>query len=122
MNCKVRILFQSEDGIRDSSVTGVQTCALPISGWRGLRIAPGELRLHPIEIALLDQDRDGNMDHRRWIMLPAIARAAHAVRPLSGRIASVGQDLVDRPDTKGRAAAGAGAMEIRRASWRGRGG
>src|SRR6185369_17858733 len=29
--------FQAEDGIRDSSVTGVQTCALPISegaGWR----------------------------------------------------------------------------------------
>src|SRR4030066_2097600 len=24
--------FQAEDGIRDSSVTGVQTCALPISG------------------------------------------------------------------------------------------
>src|SRR5215213_2889714 len=29
--------FQAEDGIRDWSVTGVQTCALPISGW--LRIA-----------------------------------------------------------------------------------
>src|SRR5260370_42288883 len=28
--------FQAEDGIRDSSVTGVQTCALPIS------FAPGE--------------------------------------------------------------------------------
>src|SRR5207237_7296965 len=37
--------FQADDGIRDSSVTGVQTCALPISprrssiftltGWRG---------------------------------------------------------------------------------------
>src|SRR5260370_37877736 len=26
--------FQAEDGIRDSSVTGVQTCALPISSWR----------------------------------------------------------------------------------------
>src|SRR5207237_5541881 len=27
--------FQAEDGIRDSSVTGVQTCALPISAsWR----------------------------------------------------------------------------------------
>src|SRR5260370_41903016 len=26
--------FQAEDGIRDSSVTGVQTCALPISGTR----------------------------------------------------------------------------------------
>src|SRR5207237_3206737 len=24
------VLFQAEDGIRDSSVTGVQTCALPI--------------------------------------------------------------------------------------------
>src|SRR5207237_3349979 len=27
--------FQAEDGIRDSSVTGVQTCALPISRRRG---------------------------------------------------------------------------------------
>src|SRR5260370_6643713 len=26
--------FQAEDGIRDSSVTGVQTCALPISNRR----------------------------------------------------------------------------------------
>src|SRR5207237_5064156 len=26
--------FQAEDGIRDSSVTGVQTCALPIYGSR----------------------------------------------------------------------------------------
>src|SRR6185369_16717178 len=29
--------FQAEDGIRDSSVTGVQTCALPIS------VGPGKL-------------------------------------------------------------------------------
>src|SRR5207237_7882939 len=28
--------FQAEDGIRDSSVTGVQTCALPISDEYGL--------------------------------------------------------------------------------------
>src|SRR5260370_8024226 len=28
--------FQAEDGIRDSSVTGVQTCALPISSRRRL--------------------------------------------------------------------------------------
>src|SRR6266699_4565381 len=26
--------FQAEDGIRDADVTGVQTCALPISRWR----------------------------------------------------------------------------------------
>src|SRR5687768_18030733 len=27
--------FQAEDGIRDVAVTGVQTCALPISGYPG---------------------------------------------------------------------------------------
>src|SRR5207237_4620563 len=31
--------FQAEDGIRDSSVTGVQTCALPICA-RGASLAP----------------------------------------------------------------------------------
>src|SRR5438093_10583287 len=31
--------FQAEDGIRDWSVTGVQTCALPISIWRALRLS-----------------------------------------------------------------------------------
>src|SRR6185369_17500237 len=30
----VFFFFQAEDGIRDSSVTGVQTCALPISAAR----------------------------------------------------------------------------------------
>src|SRR5467141_4841022 len=28
--CLIFFFFQAEDGIRDSSVTGVQTCALPI--------------------------------------------------------------------------------------------
>src|SRR5207237_5645934 len=35
----VSLVFQAEDGIRDSSVTGVQTCALPIS--RGSAAVPG---------------------------------------------------------------------------------
>src|SRR5258706_11756283 len=30
---KFFFFFQAEDGIRDWSVTGVQTCALPISRW-----------------------------------------------------------------------------------------
>ena len=30
---KCRFFFQAEDGIRDWSVTGVQTCALPILCW-----------------------------------------------------------------------------------------
>src|SRR2546430_17068147 len=36
----VRFFFQAEDGIRDLTVTGVQTCALPIS-MRGMLIAAG---------------------------------------------------------------------------------
>src|SRR5437879_10244278 len=35
----VAFFFQAEDGIRDTSVTGVQTCALPISDPRwGVRV------------------------------------------------------------------------------------
>src|SRR2546422_10137351 len=44
--------FQAEDGIRDVAVTGVQTCALPIS----VRPAPGD------EDARHDQDEQGD-DH-----------------------------------------------------------
>src|SRR5207245_6036883 len=31
-HCLALFFFQAEDGIRDATVTGVQTCALPISG------------------------------------------------------------------------------------------
>src|SRR2546430_9588929 len=31
-SCVLFFFFQAEDGIRDLTVTGVQTCALPISG------------------------------------------------------------------------------------------
>src|SRR6266699_2980298 len=41
----VFFFFQAEDGIRDADVTGVQTCALPISGWWG-RTA-GRIVAHP---------------------------------------------------------------------------
>src|SRR5687767_15526519 len=33
-----RVFFQAEDGIRDKLVTGVQTCALPISECKKLRL------------------------------------------------------------------------------------
>src|SRR5438309_11591356 len=32
--------FQAEDGIRDGTVTGVQTCALPISNFRSVLQSP----------------------------------------------------------------------------------
>src|SRR5215210_7287285 len=41
----VFFFFQAEDGIRDTSVTGVQTCALPISEGRQMRFG---IRLHVI--------------------------------------------------------------------------
>src|SRR5260370_9599062 len=39
--CSFVFFFQAEDGIRDSSVTGVQTCALPISSVRGILVTEG---------------------------------------------------------------------------------
>src|SRR2546427_12274528 len=41
--------FQAEDGIRDLTVTGVQTCALPISAWSGVRNALTQKHLHAIK-------------------------------------------------------------------------
>src|SRR5207248_2817100 len=39
--CLFFFFFQAEDGIRDRTVTGVQTCALPISGRRVIGHCPG---------------------------------------------------------------------------------
>src|SRR5256886_13605457 len=40
-HCSVSFFFQAEDGIRDLTVTGVQTCALPILGSMGSRRGAG---------------------------------------------------------------------------------
>src|SRR5690625_7487445 len=43
--------FQAEDGIRDGHVTGVQTCALPISAvtfWNSDKIALRSMRAQPV--------------------------------------------------------------------------
>src|SRR6266542_3856202 len=39
-NADVPFFFQAEDGIRVATVTGVQTCALPISGVSGRALLP----------------------------------------------------------------------------------
>src|SRR5207248_7860317 len=50
--------FQAEDGIRTRTVTGVQTCALPILGWRQrtarVRVADCRSRLKDGRITLLE--------------------------------------------------------------------
>src|SRR5207249_9241061 len=42
--------FQAEDGIRDRNVTGVQTCALPISeGYQRFILRDGETASRPVD-------------------------------------------------------------------------
>src|SRR5688500_20296483 len=76
--------FQAEDGIRDYKVTGVQTCALPISSPRCLRRAPprrpkcriaetkaedpsgaSSSRTPWASMALADQDRKSGVEGKR---------------------------------------------------------
>src|SRR5207245_6642823 len=76
------VFFQAEDGIRDATVTGVQTCALPISRrergdrparevlWlraRGLLHLGGGLRGRPRDALLLRRPRraDPRSEERR---------------------------------------------------------
>src|SRR5262249_56779489 len=51
------VFFQAEDGIRDWSVTGVQTCALPIS--RGGKEARGRTEARPAARCRLLPHRPG---------------------------------------------------------------
>src|SRR5207253_4803836 len=54
--------FQAEDGIRDGHVTGVQTCALPISPSRSLRHGFVQSPLEPVKSdSLLFEPEE-----RRW--------------------------------------------------------
>src|SRR5260370_6208662 len=54
----VRFFFQAEDGIRDSSVTGVQTCALPIYHQWILGAVGDPLVMHQPAAPLLDVDAE----------------------------------------------------------------
>src|SRR2546427_8448952 len=55
--------FQAEDGIRDLTVTGVQTCALPISRHHDGRIEALKRRNQRLVDLLQGCDVDGRRDH-----------------------------------------------------------
>src|SRR5688572_32046515 len=58
--------FQAEDGIRDLTVTGVQTCALPISrALRGLCRHDPVRRIEPAELARRRHHSGPQRRHRR---------------------------------------------------------
>src|ERR671935_1188816 len=52
----LRVFFQAEDGIRDTSVTGVQTCALPICFHTTFVRKPDEYEGSSFDRLVLDMD------------------------------------------------------------------
>src|SRR5690606_39604780 len=66
-----QFFFQAEDGIRDFHVTGVQTCALPISGCRIIMI-----HADPTLYFLKKQGR-----FRRWLTLRLLAKVDAMLHP-----------------------------------------
>src|SRR5207245_6351103 len=57
--------FQAEDGIRDATVTGVQTCALPIS--RGNRQQGAGRSLRRGDLRRDENSEGGDGRHGRWV-------------------------------------------------------
>src|SRR5688572_32500145 len=61
--------FQAEDGIRDVTVTGVQTCALPICGKKSRRkgdrpLRDGRIQAARVEDGAPDRGTDGRLLRR----------------------------------------------------------
>src|SRR5690625_7670667 len=76
--------FHAEDGIRDGHVTGVQTCALPISFDEGrapvrgfaLAPAPARPRLVMVLIRPSHSSKIGRASCRERVLIPVVAVAA----------------------------------------------
>src|SRR2546422_2068448 len=71
--CCIFFFFQAEDGIRDVAVTGVQTCALPISQDRA-RDSGRRLFRRAAALARGDRRGGGTARHRPHLR-PSAARA-----------------------------------------------
>src|SRR5256885_8714561 len=79
--------FQAEDGIRDYKVTGVQTCALPISGaWYRGAINAGPA---PIDLVMFTQASQ----HGLVQLLPDTSGIPVAQTPPASHAAAVAQGL-----------------------------
>src|SRR5437763_12271539 len=74
--------FQAEDGIRDTSVTGVQTCALPICGPRSGR------RLLVIRHVLID---DADQVRRAFVIERQLEAALGVGRSEERRVGKEGR-------------------------------
>src|SRR2546430_15111155 len=91
--------FQAEDGIRDLTVTGVQTCALLIS--KSVSIALNEALaaggVHAIETDFAELILQLDGDWPSHILVPAIHRNRSEIRDLFTRTIAGGRELSDDP-------------------------
>src|SRR5690606_40125521 len=79
--------FQAEDGIRDFHVTGVQTCALPISGFfQALDLRPIEGRVFTTEDLHVGLEQ-AVISHELWM------RRGRSLRP-GGKLVINGRPFV----------------------------
>src|SRR5260370_8944810 len=74
----VFFFFQAEDGIRDSSVTGVQTCALPIFTFIVVALSAYRVSRLNIVAAIRDLDESEQRDAGMLTMLVAPFKVAWA--------------------------------------------
>src|SRR5256885_3697511 len=109
--------FQAEDGIRDYKVTGVQTCALPISS--GPQIATGESQQHggPAGVGPLPLERVVDLLHgvgvaHRETRSPAPYRIGSGV-PASAKPLRRNRHASQRPQAS---PPGAGAIKLDRSA------
>src|SRR5947207_12579761 len=100
--CSLSFFFQAEDGIRDHCVTGVQTCALPISNGDPARFAAFGLHVVPDGVAGFPGPLAGILAGLDWVaanrpevkwMLSAAADCPFLPRDLVSRLH---QGLVDQ--------------------------
>src|SRR5206468_7890181 len=105
--CSDLFFFQAEDGIRDLIVTGVQTCALPISRHRlrgdivVLRLADGETVDYVFEIEPLGVDLEPivvegppGYFQRRMLEFEEIGRASCRERVWVGWVGGFVKEIV----------------------------
>src|SRR5207244_8354754 len=79
----VYFFFQAEDGIRDDLVTGVQTCALPISVISGLQSVP------PVTAAVGGIEASQLSEALLWARTSAMAAALSAWQAASAAQSTV---------------------------------
>src|SRR5690606_39712285 len=79
--------FQAEDGIRDFHVTGVQTCALPISGSERMQQRPIGMLVEALNTLGADIEYAGQPGYPPLTIQGGLAQRATAVR-IKGNVSS----------------------------------